>query len=193
MTTKNSDGVLKYQYFDYLAENKHNSDFVLAAWKQFFRDYPQIKQFKTIFVWSDTALRCKKALYQLSRLYNNYNLKVEFHYYAEYHGHNLSDTHFGHTKQKVRNLLKGKLLQNIEHLRDLISEVKGTHPKILTNIPKIIEVLEGFKTGIRKYHKILFSEDNTFKCFYNSDCKRDYIESLSLKPKRCRGRPKKHK
>jgi len=118
---KDNNNIIQTQYFDFFSKIlSHDSLFVSDCINQLLSN-PFMSQFHEICFWSDSGphFRSAELLYFIfNYLPSHYNKKFFLNFFAEYHGKNIVDSHFGVLS---RWFSEGEAIQNIHTLEELIN------------------------------------------------------------------------
>jgi hypothetical protein len=127
---KDENNIQQVRYIDFLSEIlSHDSLFVINCIKKLF-EMTFMSQFKQVCFWSDSGKHFRSAEYMyyiLYRLSNFYQIQCFINFFAEYHGKNAVDGHFGILTHWFN---EGESVQDILTINDLIGFFRNKANKV---------------------------------------------------------------
>jgi hypothetical protein len=164
---RDSSGDIAHTFFDFWSESKKDYLFTVKAFYTLL-DLPFLKQFNELILWSDGGLKTKEILYYFSQLSQNFRLPMLINYFAPHHGHSICDTHFGHGKKKLRQVVGVNVLEVTQQAISSFSSIKNTFPGLdLGKIDLVLPHVTAMPEGIRKWFQFYVNKTGTI--WYRND------------------------
>lgn len=157
-------------YFDYLCEKEsHDTLFVRQAWHHLLKTSDLFQNIDEILLWSDGGphhFKIFRTLYLMWQLQHEYDITIQYNFFASAHGKSLCDAHIGVSKQRVRMVAKTEHdVDTVQQLRTVLLTLKNTTAIDLVSIDRTNRYdVEAFDSGIKKYHQFRFDDEPVVFC-----------------------------
>eukprot|EP01094_Clydonella_sp_ATCC50884_P021821 TRINITY_DN4889_c0_g1_i3.p1 TRINITY_DN4889_c0_g1~~TRINITY_DN4889_c0_g1_i3.p1 ORF type:complete len:336 (+),score=67.63 TRINITY_DN4889_c0_g1_i3:1012-2019(+) len=158
--TRDANGELCYEYFDYFSEASNNYQFVMKAMKEFFAT-ETMTAFKSseINLWSDGGphhFKINTSIYfMLIDVLYDFGIRVTWKFFASNHGKGACDVHTGTCKRAARKYALTHILDGTGDIANFVNEYvknaqawslsKGDVTKEKLNIARRLE-------SVKKWH-----------------------------------------
>jgi hypothetical protein len=158
--TKDANGNLHHEFFDFFSEAPHDFEFTYEALERLGRtvDFTYFKD--GVHFWGDNAFKTYAILYIFYVLADKWAVPISASFFAPHHGWSLCDTHFGHTKKKLRQEFRTSLITEISDITDVFRQFSNVTVEILDTIQEREVDTQFFKFkegGISQYYHFDFS------------------------------------
>ena len=117
-----------HKFYHFLASSTNDVNFVYSVWKDFFDELLTTYDPRKIMVWSDGGRKHFKTSRQLVmwwELLESRKVKMEYHFFESYHGHNACDGGAAHAKKALVNYQKNNqtIITSIEEVKEVIGNI----------------------------------------------------------------------
>ena len=175
-------------FHHFLASSSNDLNFVYEVWKEFISEILNCYGPSEIALWTDGGpkhFKCSRSLIMWWELSIMNDIKVEYNFFASYHGSNACDGAAAQIKKAVIYYQRDceTLLRNIEDIGELIGNLNNNSSSVITINNRSARCFPGvFFQGITECHRFIFSENGSI--FGYSDSITDIVLNTHSVPKR---------
>jgi hypothetical protein len=107
---------------------------------------------------ADNAFKSYPLFYIFYCMTEKWDVSLSASFFAPHHGWSLCDTHFGHSKKKVRQQFRTSIIEKPENIIDIFKQFNNVTVEILVTIQerKVETNFFVFKEGITEYFHFEF-------------------------------------
>jgi hypothetical protein len=136
--TKDAENNLRHEFFDFLSEEPCDYKFTYEILERFSRniDFGFFKD--GLHFWEDNAFKSYALFYIFYWLDEKWDVPVSASF-CTHHGWSLCDTHFGHSKKKVRQQFRTSIIEKPENIVDIFKQFNNVTVEILDTIQRKVE------------------------------------------------------
>jgi hypothetical protein len=163
------------QYIHFIGSPTEKNDvhFVTHVWKK-LEEKGYFNGINKIYLWTDGGPKHFKLtgnINFISEWVDQSGIKVEYHFFASYHGHSVCDSLAAQAKSKADNWIaeNNSSIKTAENLAAVINRVNGHSAFSVTGIARNTTETPPCLQAIRSYHKFLFPSPNTVNCYSTSN------------------------
>jgi hypothetical protein len=182
---KEQDG-LKWRFFHILSSvEKQTNLFVETAWRQMMRQFAGFfGKFTQVKIWSDGGpqhFKVIKTMGFFANFHDEFKKKVEYHFFASYHGKSICDAHAGVMKRSItRSKEEYRKVVDQEGVEKIGKTLKHTDIMILEEAVSLLPDIE-YNGAIKKWHKFQYHDNGKVKCFLHSESENFTSSTIKFK------------
>jgi hypothetical protein len=179
------DDKLCWRFFDVISsKEKQTNVFVESAWRQMMKQHQEFFQdFDHFIVWSDGGpqhFKVIKTMGFFANFHNEFNKKIEYNFFASYHGKSECDAHAGVMKRAItQSKLEYHRITNEASVAQVTKHLKSTEIMILENPVSKFATVE-FDGPVKKWHKFQYVGNNRVSCFLHSESNKSEEFNISF-------------
>ena len=165
MRYRTDNDTIRTLKFDYLTKHKNSTLLVLLAWNLFLRhDAHYIPPgTQKIWIYSDSHERNNMHIYVMDMIQRILKVNVSYISLPPHHGHNISDGHFAHGKQKLRATAVNSGVKGFEQVVSVIQQV-ATKVRVINYEQELGKPAKKI-VGILKYFGFVFIGDGKARLY----------------------------
>ncbi len=146
--------------------------FVVNAWETLLQQI-EFLSCTSLYIFSDGGpkhYKCSSNMALWSLISQQKRIKVEYHFYASYHGYGAGDAAIMHVKRAVNGQQRNSILaykrpEDLNRLLLVDRPIKNHTSLLLTDFARLPPITVSTMHGIKSYHMWTFSSDGTI-CAY---------------------------
>jgi len=160
---RRKDNVIDCEYFDFIADYKHDYAYTKAVWDLFFKEY-KLRGIKELIVWSDNGLKSVQNIRNFGLFSESKKINITLNYFAPCHGHSICDRHFGLAKISLRREFSVKPIRTKEDIMNIVSNMQATTCYDVTVKPIAGVPGQNLTKGIRQFLEWRFVQQAVVGC-----------------------------